>query len=173
MSVRLVNAPISISFSENTQENQELFLREYDKASQTDDDPIAQWLKIAKARGETADSDVVVLNLLVELHRKIDNLEKYIKNEASTKLELSYNEDIQSIGHGHFKLVKPVLVPAMEYYARITMPVHPKRDIPVYFQALDTSLASITKMHVRDEQEWSMYLTARERILIREMKESK
>jgi len=61
----------------------------------------------------------------------------------------------------------------MEYYARITMPVHPKRDIAIYFKAIDTSLASITKMHTRDEQEWSMYLTARERILIREMKESK
>jgi hypothetical protein len=173
MSVRLVNAPISISFSENTQENRDLFLREYDKASQTDEDPIAQWLKIAKARGETVDSDTVVVNLLVELHRKIDNLEKYIKNEESKKLPLAWNEDIQSIGHGHFKLVKPTLVAGMEYYARITMPVHPKRDIAVYFKAIDTSLASITKMHTRDEQEWSMYLTARERILIREMKESK
>ncbi|MDD2358567.1 MAG: hypothetical protein PHX13_11720 [Thiovulaceae bacterium] len=173
MSVRLVNAPISISFSENTQENRDLFLREYDKASQTDEDPIAQWLKIAKARGETADSDAVVVNLLVELHRKIDNLEKYIKNEESKKLPLSWNEDIQSIGYGHFKLVQPVLVPDMEYYGRITMPVHPKRDIAVYFKALDTSLANITKMHARDEQEWSMYLTARERILIRESKESK
>ena len=99
MSVRLVNAPISISFSENTQENRDLFLREYDKASQIDEDPITQWLKIAKARGETVDSDAVVVNLLVELHRKIDNLEKYIKNEESKKLPLAWNEDIQSIGH--------------------------------------------------------------------------
>ena len=170
MSVRLVNAPISISFSESDEEHKELFLREYDKASQTDDDPIAQWLKIAKARGETADSDSVVLNLLVELHRKIDNLEKHIKNERSEQLELSYNEDIQSIGHGYFKLVKPVLENGKNYYGRITMPIHPKREISIYFQAMDTSLASITRIHERDEKEWSMYLTARERVLIREMK---
>lgn len=173
MSVRLVNAPISISFSESTQENKELFLREYDKATQTDNDPITQWLKVAKARGETVDSDAVVLNLLIELHRKIDSLEKYIKNEPSTLVSLSFNEDIQSIGHEHFKLVNPVLVAGMDYYGRITMPVHPKRDISIYFQAVDTALATITKIHTRDEQEWSMYLTARERILIREMKESK
>lgn len=173
MSVRLVNAPISISFSESKEENKELFLREYDKATQTDNDPIAQWLKVAKARGETVDSDAVVLNMLIELHRKIDSLEKYIKNEPSTLVSLSYTEDIQSIGHEHFKLVNSVLVTGMNYYGRVTMPIHPKREISIYFQAVDTSLATITKMHTRDEQEWSMYLTARERTLIREMKESK
>ena len=173
MSVRLVNAPISISFSESTEENKELFLREYDKATQTDDDPIAQWLKVAKARGETVDSDAVVLNMLIELHRKIDNLEKYIKNEPSALVSLSCSEDIQSIGHEHFKLVKPTLIAGMNYYGRVTMPIHPKRENAIYFTALDTSLAAITKMHTRDEQEWSMYLTARERTLIREMKESR
>ena len=53
------------------------------------------------------------------------------------------------------------------------MPVHPKRDIALFFRAIDTSLAQITKMHERDEREWSAYLTARERVLIREARESK
>jgi len=53
------------------------------------------------------------------------------------------------------------------------MPVHPKRDVGIFFIALDSSLAKITKIHERDEREWGAYLTARERVLIREARESK
>ena len=53
------------------------------------------------------------------------------------------------------------------------MPVHPKRDVAVFFTAQNKSLAKITKIHERDEKEWAAYLTARERVLIREAKESK
>lgn len=61
----------------------------------------------------------------------------------------------------------------VEYYGRVLMPIHPKRDIAVLFTAIDSSLAKITKLHERDEREWGAYLMARERVLIREAKESK
>lgn len=172
MSVRLVSAPISILYSP-VSENEELFSREYHKLSQSDDDPIAQWLKISKARGDTAQSDPVMLNLVVELHRKIENLERLIKNEEPVRIELSSHSDIDSIGYLHFKLTKDVLQVGAEYYGRIEMPVYPKRDVGVYFKAIETNMAEILKMHERDEKEWNTYLTARERILIREMKEGK
>lgn len=172
MSIRLVPAPISVVFSPAA-EDEEAFLREYHKLSQTDDDPIAQWLKLAKARGETAQSDPVLLNLMVELHRKIDDLEKLIKNEEPVRIELAQSADIESIGFQHFKLTSDLLAAGTEYYGRIDMPVYPKRDVGVYFRALDSNIAEITKMHERDEKEWNTYLTARERVLIREMKEGK
>ncbi|MBU0631986.1 hypothetical protein KKA17_05015 [bacterium] len=172
MNIRLVPAPISVVFSPAI-EDEEGFSREYHKLSQTDDDPISQWLKLAKARGETSQSDPVLLNLMVELHRKIDNLEKFIKNEVPVRIDLKSAVDIESIGFHHFKVKEKVLIPETEYYGRIEMPVYPKRDIGVYFKAIDTNIAEIIKMHERDEKEWNTYLTARERILIREMKEGK
>jgi len=42
-----------------------------------------------------------------------------------------------------------------------------------FFKAVSPSLAQIVRMHERDEKEWAAYLTARERILIREAKEKK
>jgi hypothetical protein len=53
------------------------------------------------------------------------------------------------------------------------MPVHPKRDVAVFFKALDTSIAEIIKMHERDIKEWNAYVTARERVLIRELREKR
>ncbi len=172
MSVRLVPAPISLEYSK-VSDNEELFKKEYQQLSGLDEDPINQWLKLAKARGETAETDDVLLNLIVELHRKIDNLEMILKNEKPKRVPLSNKADIESIGHDHFKLVLPKLEVGENYYARVTMPVHPKRDIAIYFKAIDNSLAEITKIDERDSKEWSSYLTARERILIREAKEKK
>ncbi len=124
---RLVQAPISICFSEAALDK-EVYEREYQQLSESDEDPISQWLKLAKAKGDTRETDPILLELVVELHRKIDSLE---------------------------------------------MPIYPKHDVGVFFEAQSTTLAKIIKMHDRDEKEWNAYMTARERILIREAREKK
>jgi hypothetical protein len=170
--IRLIPAPIEIEFSLKKDKEKE-FEREYQSLSESDDDPIGQWLKLAKARGETSDTDTVLLNLIVELHRKIDNLEAYLKNETPKRLKLDYISEIESIGYEHFKLKNPLLKTDEVYYGRIMMPVHPKRDVAIYFKALNENIAKIEKMHERDIKEWNSYVAARERVLIREMKEKK
>ncbi|MFT7004227.1 MAG: hypothetical protein ACJAWW_001584 [Sulfurimonas sp.] len=169
MSPRLVSAPISLVYSE-AEADKESYIREYSQLSESDDDPISQWLKLAKGRGETNDTDPVILNLVVELHRKIDALEMFLKNEAPKRLSLINITQIESIGFEYFKLSEDILEIGKEYYGRVEMPVHPKRDVPVFFKAESESLAKITKIHERDEREWGVYLTARERVLIREAK---
>ncbi|MDY0116796.1 MAG: hypothetical protein RBR59_04365 [Sulfurimonadaceae bacterium] len=172
MSIRLVQAPISISFSTSSLDD-ETTLREFHKLSDADDDPINQWLKLAKGRGETADTDPVVLNLLVELHHKLDALEALIKNEKPSRLELNLEANIESIGFEYFNLLENILTEEQIYYGRISMPVHPKRDIAIFFKAESQTLAKIIKIHERDEKDYNSYLTARERVLIREAKEQK
>lgn len=167
---RLVKAPISLVFSE-ADVDKEAYEREYQKLSESDEDPISQWLKLAKARGETKESDPVLLELIVELHRKIDALEMLIKNEVPKRLSLTTKCEIDSVGFEHFALKDALLEPNKIYYGRIDMPVYPQHDVPVFFQAVDERVVSILKIHERDEKEWNAYMTARERILIREAKE--
>lgn len=167
---RLVAAPISIQFSELSLDK-EAYEREYQQLSESDDDPISQWLKLAKARGDTSETDPVILNLVVELHRKVDALEAFLKNEVPRRVPLTQEAEIKAIGFEHFEFKDAVLETGEVYYGRIAMPVHPKHDVGVFFKALSPSLVEILKMHERDEKEWAVYMTARERILIREAKE--
>jgi hypothetical protein len=169
--IRLIPAPLNICYSIADQ-NCEAYEREYQLLSESDDDPIGQWLKIAKAKGETKDSDPVLLNLLVELHRKVDELAQLVKNETPQRVELSNSTEIESIGFEHFQLKEPKLKVDQLYYGRIEMPIFPKRDVPVWFIALDERTAKIKRLHERDEKEWNSYVTARERAMIREMKRS-
>lgn len=171
--IRLIPAPIEIAFSPVEAKNEEVLKREYHSLSESDDDPIGQWLKLAKARGETNDTDTVLLNLIVELHRKFDRLEALIKNETPKRVVLDYHSQIESIGFENFKIKQQLFETKKLYYGRIAMPVHPKRDVAIYFEALTPDIAKITKMHERDIKEWNSYVTARERVLIREMREKK
>jgi len=166
---RLIKAPISLLFSE-VGADREFYEREYHQLGDSDDNPINQWLKLAKARGETAETDPVLLNLIVELHNKIDALERFIKDEVPKRISLSVESEIDSIGFEHFSIGENLLEEGREYYGRIEMPVHPKRDVGVFFKAQSATLVKIMKMHDRDEKEWNAYVTARERVLIREAK---
>jgi hypothetical protein len=172
MEPRLINAPISIVFSEASIKK-DLFEREYHQLSESEDNAINQWLKLAKARGETSDTDPVLLNLLIELHNKIDALELFIKDEVPDRISLTEEAHIESIGFEHFNVKDVLFELGVEYYGRVEMPVHPKRDIGVFFVAKSQTLAHIIRIHDRDEKEWGSYMTARERVLIREAREKR
>lgn len=168
--IRFIKAPLEIDFEEIKEERYEEVKKEYDKLSELEDDSVGQWLKMAKARGETQESDRVFLTLLVDLHRKVDELTRLVKHEEKVLLELEKGAQIESIGYEHFKLEKPMLEKDKKYYGRISIPVFPKRDIPVFFIAQDDHIAKLELIHERDAKDWNAYITARERIMIREMK---
>lgn len=165
---RLVSAPLDITFC--IYENREDLKREFNMLSESDDDPVGQWLKLAKARGETSESDQVLLTLIVELHRKVDDLTAYIKNEKPEYIKLSQNAKIESIGFDNFYVKNGGFKSGIEYYGRISMPVFPKREMPLFFVGVDDGLAQIKRLHQRDRKDWNGYLTARERVMIRELK---
>jgi hypothetical protein len=167
--VRLVNATLPLVF-EVVETEETLFLKEFEQLSLNEEDPVGQWLKLAKARGEASESDPVVLTLLVEMHRKIDALSAYVKNEHVTYLPLAKAGEISKIGFEHFQLDGPILETGKHYYGRIAMPVFPKREFPLFFEALESNLAKIGRIHENDERDWNAYVTARERVMIRQIK---
>ena len=171
MEVRLIPAPIDITFAPDPEGDPE-FKREFDSLSETDNDPVGQWLKMAKARGETKESDPVLLTLLVELHRKVDLLTERIRGEETVRIDLAHDGRISGINYDYFGLKKPMFQAGIRYYGRINMPAFPQREIPAYFTALSESTVHINLMHERDKKEWDGYVASRERAMIREMKGS-
>ena len=112
--VRLIPAPLAIDFDPADAAREE-FEREYQSLNESDEDPIGQWLKIAKARGETKETDPVLLHLLVELHRKVDQLTQIVKNEEPRRVPLHHHADIEGIGFEHIKLTEPLLEAGKRY----------------------------------------------------------
>ena len=167
--VRLFKAPLSMVY-ERDKSGDEKFLREFNSILPGDEDALGAWLKRAKSRGETKESDQVLLTLVIELHRKIDALSDYIKNEHKQYLPLKESADIDEIGFTHIKISEDKFTKDEIYYARIAMPIFPKRNLSLYLRAEDERLAKIENMHEEDEADWNAYVTARERVMIRELR---
>jgi hypothetical protein len=169
--VRLVNAPLFLEFEAD--EKQEVFKREYESLSELHEDPVGQWLKLAKARGETKESDQVLLTLIVELHKKIDTLSDLVQGVKKEYLQLQNSCNIISIGFEHLKIKEKLFEIDTLYYARVELPVFPKRVMPMFIRAIKEDLAKIELMHEKDTKDWSSYMVARERAMIRELKAKK
>jgi len=173
MNIRFVTAFLTTHLQLLDGVRDEEFKKEYRILSDFEEDAVGQWLKLAKARGETAESDDVLLRLLVELHKKVDQLTALVKNEERELLELNINTKICKIGFDHIMLEDDLLKEDKEYYCRIEMPVFPKREMPMFVRAIDKNIAQIILLHEADQRDWNAYVTARERIEIREMKAEK
>ncbi len=168
--IRFVPAVLTMHFEVMSDTRSELFRREYVGLSEYEEDAIGQWLKIARARGETKDTDEVLLNLLVELHKKVDELTALVKNEEKKLLSLARTTQILEIGFEHIRIEAPLFERGREYYARIEMPIFPKREMAIYLKGVDTHIAEIILMHEKDLKDWNAYVVAKERAMIRELK---
>ena len=167
--IRLVPAFLKVAYEPSSLENTS-FIQEYYALMQLNDDPLGLWLKSSKIRKESEQSDQVLLTLMIELHRKIDKLTHLVTSDKPLYLPLALQGNIKAIGHGYLEFDTAVLTPKESYYARIDMPTFPKRQLPLFFEAISENLGKIVMMHEDDEQDWSAYMVACERVMIRQMK---
>lgn len=167
--IRLVPAFLKIAYEPSALDNM-TFMQEYYALLQMNDDPLALWLKSSKIRKEAESSDQVLLTLLIELHRKMDQLIHASTSDKPLHIPLATQANLKAIGHGAIAFQDAVLSPDENYYARIDMPTFPKRQIPIFFEAQSESLGKIVMMHEDDENDWNTYMMACERMMIRQMK---
>ncbi|RAX53828.1 hypothetical protein CCY99_05455 [Helicobacter sp. 16-1353] len=170
---RIIKAPLKIEFSK-IDNNEEIFKNEFDLLSENNDDPIGSWLKNIRARGKIVDESEPIIQLLVELHRKIDALSNSINTMNSEKKEyiaLDSTLYLDSIGHNLLVFANDVLESHKKYYARLDIAVFPIRKIPIFFEALKPKIAKIILMHNRDVVDFDNYIASRERSIIRELKQ--
>lgn len=167
--MRIISAPLKIDFGK-VGADESLFKAEFDRLSENNDDPISAWIRNIRSRGRVVDESEPILQLLIELHRKIDSLSAQINNESKSYLTLESTAVLQSIGHNVLIFGEDLLEVGAKYYARLDIAVFPVRKIPLFFNALDTKNAEICLMHGRDEVDFDSYIAARERSIIRENK---
>jgi hypothetical protein len=170
MDIRFVPAVLDLSIELLDSSNGEMFKKEYRMLGDFEEDAVGQWLKLAKARGETQESDEVLMRLLVELHKKVDMLTDLVKNEEKKLLDLAIDAKICEIGFEYIKIEEDIMDIGKEYYCRVHMPVFPARQMPMFLKSTASNIAEIVLIHERDQKDWNSYVTSRERIMIREMK---
>lgn len=169
---RLISTALKIEF-DKVHTNAESYALEFNKLTQNDEDPIGEWLRLMRAKkGNLEGENAIILELLVEIYRKIEALENRMEGTAKVYVPLGNQSIVQTIGHGCFALLNANLSENTLYYGRIELPTFPTRIVPIYF-IYHSELAWIEQIHTRDEIEWDGYVAGKERALIRSLKLNK
>ena len=95
-----VDAPIEIAYEERLSRAIELE-RDFSSYAKSDEDPLGEWIKMAKAKGETKESDPVLLAILLDLHRKMDDLQMLVKGETKKVFKLEKSHNLTQINYEH------------------------------------------------------------------------
>ena len=96
---RLINTALQIQY-QKAHDNAEEFAIEFNKLTQSDEDPIGEWLRLMRAKKGNLDSEnTIILELLVEIYRKIETLEHKIQGETKSYIPISNKDIITTIDH--------------------------------------------------------------------------
>lgn len=129
------------------------------------------WLSFQKAKDNV--SDPLILELLLGLHQKIDNLTNLIKSGEQSQNKLKFVKFASKIGYEGFAFDEDCLEIGKIYFARICVDSFFLKTICVYFEAVDSKTAKITKINPRSEKQWSHFVARSEMLSIRKAKYDK
>ncbi|MFA6759448.1 MAG: hypothetical protein WCR69_00190 [Sulfuricurvum sp.] len=165
----LLHSDLVVSFSPASlrdEKFQDLFMH-------LSNDPLTQWIASnAIRKDEQTQSEALLIQLVVELHRKVSELETRLDGGSSNAMELEFMEiKTSGVGFEYIELCEDLLEDAKSYFAIATLPIFPKKMVVFYFSAVGKNLAHITKMHANSESEWNRYITQLERKQIQKLKE--
>jgi hypothetical protein len=158
--MKFVRIAASISFEEVGDRATE-FEREFESFSETDSNPVDDFIQKMKAREGKNAPDVMTITLIAELHKKVDDLTRLVKGETKELLRLQNNQILDFAWFDTIKLSE--LKTGTLYYARISMPLFRPRDIPFFFKAADSETAVITEMWPKDKNDFDGYLVSKDR----------
>lgn len=142
--------------------------QEYIRLNQIEESGVEKWLKLSK--GRDYDGDEVVLELLVEVYKKLERLEQKLSIQQSPLLPLPIRVQTHSIGHGVLCFEEGLEV-GKTYYARFDLPVFPSKIIPLFFTMLTPHIAKIVKIGTTHNKNYDSYVVECERMEIRSRRE--
>ena len=166
---KLIKSNLSICFIKVNENNENKIQDELSYFDEHNQDPLSTWLKLAKAKGETKNTDPLILELIIQLHKKIDTLEKIITNEENKTTMLENTAKIIAIGHEHIRLDSLDII-SDKLYGRIKMPIFPAREIPILSSHHNDNIYKIDYISAKDTRDYDSYIVATERANIRKSK---
>lgn len=140
------------------------YLQEYIRLNQIEESGIEKWLKLSK--GRDYEGDEIMLELLVEVYKKLERLEQKLSIQQSPLIPLPIRVQTHSIGHGALCFEED-LQEGKTYYARFDLPIFPSKTIPLFFTMLTSKVAKIIKIGTMHNQSYDGYVVECERMEIR------
>lgn len=166
---RIVPCEIEVAFAK-AKENLEAYRKEFVALSQHRYGSITQWLNKNKSKNRLEDTDEVLLELLVELYQKVENIEQILLNKSFAYVPLSGEGIANFVGHSVLCMPENVFEKGQEYYLRIFLNAFPKRYVGIFAKAIDEKIVVFTQIHQSDVVDFDSFVAQMERLMILDSK---
>ncbi|WP_231997614.1 hypothetical protein [Helicobacter cinaedi] len=166
---RIVPCEIEVAFAK-AEENLEAYRKEFIALSQHRYGSITQWLNKNKSKNRLEDTDEVLLELLVELYQKVENIEQILLNKSFAYVSLSGEGIANFVGHSVLCMPENVFEKGQEYYLRIFLNAFPKRYVGIFAKAIDERIVVFTQIHQGDVVDFDSFVVQMERLMILDSK---
>lgn len=170
---RLVPCELELAFSRldsTTPQNLEGFEREFRALARERGGSAQEWLNRNKSKNRLEDTDEVLLELLLELYRKVEHIEQILQDKTRRFEKLDSESVAHFVGHGVLCLDKPRLEVGSAYYVRVFLPLFPPRYVGVFARAVDRDIFHLERVHESDSSDFDSYVVECERAMIRDSK---
>lgn len=167
---RIAPCELEIDFSKVNEANEEQFRKEFITLAEQKQGVLNQWLNKLKSKNRMQETDEVLLELLIEIYKKIDHLEQILDQKTKTYIPLESQEMISHIGHSVLCMPKPTFDEQQAYYLRLFLPIFPQRYIGLFGLALHPQVMRIERIHTNDAGDFDSLVAERERLMILDSK---
>lgn len=161
---RIARCVIDVGLQEVQEISGESFF-EFSQLNQIEELGIEKWIKATKDKDD--EENPIVLELLLEIYKKLEKIERRIFFNDEGLLKLPITAQTHYIGHGVLCFQEDLTIGSI-YYARIDLPIFPSKLIPFYAQMVSANIAKIVKMGATHTKSYDNYVAECERIEIRE-----
>ena len=105
------------------------------------------------------------------MYKKIENLERAIKNEERALPPLANTAKLAFVGHSVLCLKDEQKFDNLgDIYVRMFLPIFPERDIGIFAKVIHPQIAHIQKLHLRDTRGFDSFVVECERAMILDAK---
>lgn len=170
---RIVPCELNVSFSKLTSDNVEILKKEYIALPQNRYGSIMQWLNKNKAKKRTEETDELLLELLVELYQKVENIERILQNKAIKYVVLDSEVIADSIGHSVLCTSSAAFEANEKYYLRVFLPIFPQRHVGIFARAITSQIVAFEQIQQNDLEDFDSFVAQMERLMILDSKRVK
>lgn len=171
---RLGSTHSQISYEFINEQNIATLQDEFSALANMSETPMMKWIHSKGAKGKLDSGGEVLFEILVEIYKKIENLERLIKKEERTLPPLTNTARLGFIGHNVLCLRDgQKFANKGDIYVRMFLPIFPERDIGIFAKVIHSQIAHIQKLHLRDTRGFDAFVVECERAMILDAKSNK
>lgn len=161
---RLVSAQLFVEF--------EPYDERFEAEFSSSHNGLDEWLSLLKAKESGENTDPLTLKLLTEILRKLENIENMLSKQDEAR-HLANTKTASKIGYEGFCFDEDCLKSGGLYFASVRIEGFVRKNIKLFFRALDGRLAKIERISKFDEKEWAQNVARCEMSQIRQNKRKK